>query len=90
MYWKIYCAFGLIFKKKKYEHQPEAVFANDSHKVLWNFSVKMFHIVEVRRPSPIVIDNEIKKVRIHDILLLYKNGGPKKLKILSICNNLPA
>ena len=42
-------------------HKPESVQEIEAHKILWDFKIKMDHLIPVRKPELILINNEKEK-----------------------------
>ena len=42
-------------------HKPAPVLENDSHKLLWDFSIQTDHLIPDRRPDLIIIKKKKKK-----------------------------
>ena len=42
-------------------HNPAPVLENDSHKLLWDFNIQTDHLIPVRTPDHIIINNQKKK-----------------------------
>ena len=42
-------------------HNPAPVQENDSHKLLWDFSIQTYHLIPAKRPALIIINNNKKK-----------------------------
>ena len=42
-------------------HNPASVLENDTHKLLWDFDIKMDHLISARRPDLIIIKKQKKK-----------------------------
>ena len=41
-----------------YIHNPASVLENDTHKLLWDFYIQTDHLISVRRPGLIIINNK--------------------------------
>ena len=39
-------------------HNPTSVRENDTHKLLWDFDIRMDHLISARRPDVIIINNK--------------------------------
>ena len=46
---------------KRYMHNSAPVLENDTHKLLWDFSIHTDHLILVRRPDLIIINKKKKK-----------------------------
>ena len=42
-------------------HNPAPVLENDIHKLLWEFNIQTDHLIPVRRPDLIIINNKKKR-----------------------------
>lgn len=49
-----------------YEHTLDGVISNGNIKILWDFNIQCEHETEARRPSIVVVDEDIKECRITD------------------------
>ena len=36
-------------------HNPESVFENETHQVLWDFEIQTDHLISARKPNPVII-----------------------------------
>ena len=45
-HWNVSKVFGFKVKEEWYEHEPEAVKANDEYRILWDFSVEIDHNIK--------------------------------------------
>ena len=44
-------------------HNPAPVLENNTHKLLWDFEIHTDHLISVRRPDLIIINNKNEKKR---------------------------
>ena len=51
---------------KWYEHEPESVLENEDYKILWDFSIHIDHVIGVRRPDLVVVDEKERICKIID------------------------
>ena len=51
---------------KWYEHEPESVLENEDYKILWDFSIQIDHVIGVRRPDLVVVDEKERICKIID------------------------
>ena len=61
IHWKMCRKFQFNHTNKWYIHNPALVLENDSHKLLWDFSIQTDHLIPTRRPDLIIINNKKKK-----------------------------
>ena len=57
IHWEMCKKFKFDHIKKWYVHNLAAVLENDTHKLLWDFDIQTGHLISVRRPDFIVINN---------------------------------
>ena len=43
-------------------HNPAPVLENDSHKILWDFNIRMDHLIPARRPDIIIINKKKREL----------------------------
>ena len=53
-------------------HNQVSVLENDTHKLRWNFGIQTDHLISVRRPDLIIINNEKKREFAKLSTLLYR------------------
>ena len=58
VHWKLARKCKFEAGDKWYEHEPESVLENEDYKILWDFSIKTDHVLEVQRPDLVVVDKE--------------------------------
>ena len=61
IHWKLCELDQLERKKKRYEHLPEGVVANDEVKLLWDMNIQYCNVVEARRPDIIEVSKKENK-----------------------------
>ena len=61
IHWEICRKFQFDHTKKWYMHNPAPVLENDSHKLLWDFDIKIDHLIPARRPDFIIINKKKKR-----------------------------
>ena len=54
--------FQFDHTNKWYKHNPALVQENDSHKLLWDFSIQTDHLIPARRPELIIINKKKKRI----------------------------
>ena len=42
-------------------HNSASVLENETHELLWDFDIKMYHLISARRPDLIIINKKKKK-----------------------------
>ena len=55
---------------------PEIVLENEEYKILWDFSIQTYHVVEARRPDLAVVDRKERSCKIIDVAV----PGDSKIK----------
>ena len=60
VYWKLARKSNFEAGDKWYEHQPESVLKNEDYKILWDFSIQTYHVIEAPRPDLVAIDKKRK------------------------------
>ena len=58
IHWEMCRKFQFDHTNKWYMHNPEPVTENDSHKLLWDFSIQTDHLIPARRPDLIIINKK--------------------------------
>ena len=56
VHWKLARKYNFEAGDKLYEHEPESVLENEDYKILWDFSIQTYHVIEARRPDLVVVD----------------------------------
>ena len=59
--------FKLDHKNKCIKHNPESVRENETQKILYDFEIKMYHLISARRPDPVIVNKRKRTCRIVDI-----------------------
>ena len=54
---------------QRYEHRPETVSENNTHKLLWDKTTQCDHTIETRRPDIVIIDKVEKSGIIVDVVI---------------------
>ena len=58
IHWEMCKKFKYDHMSKSYMHNPAAVVENDTHKLLWDFSIRTDHLQLAMRPDLIVINKK--------------------------------
>ena len=74
IHWEMYKKLKFDHTNKCYTHNSASVQEKDTHKLLWDFDIQTDHLISVRRPALIIIDNKKEKKK--------KEKGKKKRKIV--------
>ena len=61
IHWEMCWKFKFDHTNKWYMHNPAPVLENDSHKLLWDFSIQMDPLIAATRPDLIIINKKKKK-----------------------------
>ena len=74
-------------------HNPAPVLENDSHKLLWDFNIKMDHLIPARRPDLIKINKRKRICKIVDFAVpadhrINLKEGEKKDKYSDLTREL--
>ena len=80
VHWKLARKCNFEAGGKWYEHEPESVLENEDYKILWDFSIQTDHVIEVRRPDLVVVDNKERSCKIVDFVVPRDSGIGKKEK----------
>ena len=59
--WEMCKTFKCDQTNKWYMHNPAPVLENDTHKLLWDFSIHTDHLISTRRPDLIIINKKKKR-----------------------------
>ena len=65
VHWKLARKFNFEAGDEWCGHEPESVLENEDYKILWDFSIQTYHIIEARRRDLVVVD---KKERICKVI----------------------
>ena len=60
--------FQFDHTNKWYMHNPAPVLENDSHKLLWYFSIQTDHLIPARRPDSVIINKKSESVKLSTLL----------------------
>ena len=55
---------GFDVNEKWFKHEPEKVAEKDSLKILWDVTIQTDHVIEVRRPDTVLIDEASNECKI--------------------------
>ena len=55
---------GFDVNEKWFKHEPEKVVEKDSLKILWDVTIQTDHVIEVRRPDTVLIDEASNECKI--------------------------
>ena len=61
IHWEMCRKFQFDHTNKWCMHNPAPFLENDSHKLLWDFSIQTDHLIPARRPDLIIINNKKKE-----------------------------
>ena len=51
VHWKLCSKYGFEPAKHWYEHRAEGVMKNQDTKILWDFNIKTYRVIEARNPD---------------------------------------
>ena len=51
-------------------HNPESILENETHKLLWDFEIQMDHLITVRQPNLVIVDQKKRTYQIVDFAIL--------------------
>ena len=66
VHWKLARKCNFEAGDKWYEHEPESVLEDEDYKILWDFSIQTYHVIEARRPDLVVLDKKERSCKIID------------------------
>ena len=69
VHWQFCEKLGFNRARLWYEHEPKSVVENENFKILWDFTIQCDHLIEVRRPDIVVVDNVMKETMIIDVAI---------------------
>ena len=69
IHWRLCEKFMLEKPDQWYEHSPETVSENTTHKLLWDMNIQCDHTIEARRPDIVIIDKVEKSAIIVDVAI---------------------
>ena len=58
IHWEMCKKLKLDHTNKLYMHNPASVLENDTHKLLWDFSIHTDHLILAKRPDLTIINNK--------------------------------
>ena len=61
IHWEMCRKFQFDHTNKWYMHNSAPVLENDTHKLLWDFSIQTEHLISTRRPNLIIINKKKKR-----------------------------
>ena len=56
--WELWKKFKFDHTNKWYMDNPESILENEMHKVVWDFEIQTDHIISVRRPDQVIVNNK--------------------------------
>ena len=62
IHWEMCRKFQVDHTNKWYMHNPAPVLENDSHKLLWDFSIQTYHLIPARTPDLIILNKKKKRI----------------------------
>ena len=60
IHWEMCKKFKFDLTNKWYMHNPAPDQENNTHKLIWDFDIHTDHLIPVRRPDRIIINNNKK------------------------------
>ena len=66
IHWEMCKEFKFDHTNKWYMHNPAPILENDTHKLLWDFSIQTYHLTPARRPDLIIINKKRRICKIVD------------------------
>ena len=66
IYWELCKKLKTDHTNKWFMHNPESVLENETHKLHWDFEIRMDHLITARWPNLIIINKKEKTCRIMD------------------------
>ena len=93
IHWELCKKLKFDHSNKWYMHIPESVKENETQKFLWDFEIKMNHLISARRPDQVIIDKKKKTDRVvyfsvsidHRVKMI---GSGKRYKYLDFSREL--
>ena len=76
IHWKLCKKFKFDHPNKWYMHNPESILENETHKLLWDFEIRMDHLISARRPDPERVNK--KRVPTEQWTLLFRLSTGEK------------
>ena len=70
IFWELYKKLKFDYSNKWYMHHTESVLVNDTHKLLWDFDIKIDHLIPTRRPDLIIIKKDRELAELCNLLFL--------------------
>ena len=61
---------------KWYELEPESALENENYKILWDFSIQTYHVLETRRLDLVAVDKKERSCKIID----YAVSGDSRIE----------
>ena len=58
VHWKLARRCNYEAGDKWHEYESESVLENEDYKILWDFSIKIYHVIEVWRPDLVLVDKK--------------------------------
>ena len=77
--WELYKRLKFDHTNKQYQHRPESILENETHKILRDFEKQADHWIQTRRPNLMLI-NKKKGFVIKRILLKSQDENKRRLK----------
>ena len=69
VYWKLSRKCNFEAGNKWYEHEPESVLETEYYKILWDFSIQTYHVIEAWRLHLVVVDKKRRTCKIIDFVV---------------------
>ena len=68
IHWKMCKKFKCDHTNKWYMHKPEPVLKNDTHKLLWEVDIHIYHLISARIQDLIIINKKREFVKLSTLL----------------------
>ena len=69
VHWDLSAKYGFERSERCYDYVPDSVLENENYRMLWDFSVRIDHEIEARRPDLLIIDKSEKNCQIIEVAI---------------------
>ena len=69
VHWKLCSKYGFEPAKHWYEHRAEGVMKNQDTKILWDFNIKTYRVIEARNPDIALFGKKNQETFVVDVAI---------------------
>ena len=78
VHWKLARKYNFVTGDEWYEHEPESALESKDYKILWDFSIQTYHVIEAWSLDLVVVDKKRRTCKIIDFAVPGDNRIEEK------------